>query len=290
MKLRYVLVATSLLALSGCKNLQTVQALSATLVTASSSLDSVSNELTSTCIRQEQFNPALQCADSEKSTKGLIATDTLLTTYFSALGDAAGAQSFTVKTGLDNLTASVSAIPGINQGQVSAASGLAETIATLFTEAAREKALRTMIDQGVPQAKTLVAMLGNRVPHSLSTSLRAEQDALTSQFVTYAEGSLGPDPAARCVEGPKSVDFPKGANLLLALEYCHRLQTIQAKQAAIASYQGALGNINAALDTLASSKSDLTAEQLVLKLRDDVSQLKTNLDAVNTAFGKGGGK
>ena len=91
MKLRYVLVATSLLALSGCKNLQTVQALSATLVTASSSLDSVSNELTSTCIRQEQFNPALQCAGSEKSTKGLIATDTLLTTYFSALGDAAGA-------------------------------------------------------------------------------------------------------------------------------------------------------------------------------------------------------
>jgi hypothetical protein len=291
MRLRYILLASCLVALGGCKNLQTVQSLSAQLVSASKGLDSVGREIGASCVRMEQFNPAAQCADSVAASKGVVATDKLLVAYFAALGQAAGAQSFTVQPGLDSLVASVSAIPGINPTEVTAASGLAGVIATFFTEAARENALRDMIDNGVPHAKALVTMLGARVPHALNTELSAEQDSLTSQFVFYANGALGAKPEDRCVSGgPRSADFSSGATFLLALEYCHRLTRIQAKQAAVTNYQSALKNIGDALDTLRSSKSDLTGAQLVVQLIGDVGQLDSNVEAVQQAFSSGGGE
>jgi hypothetical protein len=290
MRWRYLILAGGLLALGGCKNLQTVESLSATLVSASKSLDSVSGELEASCVRQQQFNPALQCTDPAQASKGLEATDALLEAYFSALGEAAGAKSFTVKSGLDSLSGSVSAIPGIDTQEVKAASGLAEVIATLFTEGAREKTLRNMIDNGAPHAKALVAMLRTRVPRALETSLAAEQDALTSQFDRYLNGALGSNPEGRCASGPRSADFGAGSNFLIALEYCRRLTDVQSKRAAISSYQDSLTNIDSSLDTLASSKSDLTAEQLVEQLRDTVNKLKANTAAVQKAFSNGDAK
>src|SRR5205823_5409685 len=105
-----------------------------------------------------------------KTSQGLVAADKLLTAYFSALGDAAGAQNFTVKSGLSDFTTSVAGIPGIDKSQVQAASGLAQVIATLFTERAREKTLRDMIDNGVPHAKGVVTILADHVPHALDTT------------------------------------------------------------------------------------------------------------------------
>ena len=290
MKPNLTWLAVAILALSGCKNLDTVEALSGTLVAASKSLDSVAEDLEGSCIRTRQFNPKIDCASSARASKGLVAADKLLVAYFRAIGDVADAHNFTVKPGLGDLVTSVEGIPGIDTAKVDAASGLAGLIAKAFTENARQRALHRLIEEGVPRAKSLVALLAERVPHALDTDLNAEQDNVDSQFVAYATESFGTPPNAMCEGGPKSFAFKSGPNFLVALEYCKRTNGIADKRAAIKNYQQALENIDDSLDALNSSKSDLSTIQLLGKVRDSVDQLKTNVEAVKKAFGEGNPK
>jgi hypothetical protein len=287
---RYILLVGSVLALVGCKNLQTVQSLSATLVSASQSLDLVSGEIKASCIRHRQFDSQEECGDQTKTSEGLLAADQLLGRYFTALGDAAGGKPADPAAGLEDLKASVDAIPKINTSEVDAAAGLAETIASAITLGAREKAVRDLIDRGGPHAKAVVAMLKARVPRALNTALDGEQTSLSSKFIGYTGNAFGRDLKDSCANGPSVADFPSGLNFLLALEYCRRNSAISAKQAAVKDYLAALDNIDKTLDVLASSKSDLTATQLIGQLRDQVGALKTNIEAVQAAFAQGAGK
>lgn len=288
MRPRAIVVLPLALALGACTNLAAVKTLSTKLLAASDSWNAVGGELKASCERQQQFNPALaSCATEAAASAGLVAMNGVLTSYFSALGDAAGDQNFTVQPGLDALTKSVGAIPGINAAEVTATSGLAGLLLRLATEAAREKTLRALIGEGVPLAKQLLTALDRTVPRSLQISLSAERDQMTARFADYiqrAGGAVAADPAAMCAKGPRAADYPVGSNFLLALEYCRRENDVQAKLESVTAYRKSLASAQDALDALASSKTKLGAKALIAKLYQVGKDLDTNIKAVSKAF------
>jgi hypothetical protein len=291
MRSRVALALPLILALGGCTDLAAVSMLSTKLVTASASWDAVGGELKASCERQQQFNPALTSCDTEAAASaGLVALNTVLTQYFTALGDAANTKSFTVQPGIDALAKSAGAIPGINAAEVSATSGLASLLIRLGTEAAREKTLRALIDEGAPLSKQLLTALDRTVPQSLQTALGAERDQMTAAFAIYIQQGgdrMGTDPAAMCAKGPRAADFHAGANFMLALEYCQRVGALQAKLDSVGAYRKSLASAQAALDELASSKTQLGAQALITKLGQIGKDLDTNIKAVAKAFGGG---
>jgi hypothetical protein len=117
----------------------------------------------------------------------------------------------------------VSAIPGINQEQVTAVSCLVSLLARLAVERLREDTLRELIGDGGPAAKTVVDGLSELVVPRLKSRLGAERTQLAGYFakaILDQRDTVGPDAEALCVGSAASKFSSTG--FLLTQEYCKR--------------------------------------------------------------------
>lgn len=285
--MKRIALAICIFALPGCTDLRAVGDISLRLKAASASWNDVGNEITASCERERTINPALSDCDLEnKASSGLAGANAVLANYFRALGDAANESNFTIQPGLDSTTTSVANIPGINQDQVKAASGIFSLLAHLTTEKLRENTLRDLISHGAPPTQIVVRGLDDLVVPRLTRRLDTEKFQLTAQFSRWigAQGDrVGPDPSSFC-SGSGAAQF-SGTGYLLVLEYCRRLGVIDARAKALLDYQTSLHQADQALAELQSSKTKLKSKALAQQLYKVGVDLDTKVAAVRKAFG-----
>jgi hypothetical protein len=288
------MAAPVVLALGACTSLEAVKGASAKLVGASKSWGAVAQELDATCERQMQFNPALtDCQSAKDASKRLGDANAVLTAYFQALADAASDQNFTIQPGLDAAAKSAAAIPGLDKDEASAAADLVSLLGQWATAALRERALRHLIEGGVPPSERLIAVMDHNVVHALRTDLATERDQLDATFLGYvypAGGRRASELQALCPAGPRAYDFRDSQAFLAALEYCRRAADLKAKSEAVDDYQKSLAAAQATLADLASSKSRLKSKELATQLYNMGKALDAKVEAVSKAFSKEQGR
>ena len=281
--------ATAMLvcALAGCTDLTAVRSISSQLTAASSNWGDVGADIAGSCQRELAINPMLEdCKLETAASQGLLAANAVLRDYFTALTAAATETNFTVQPGLDNVTASVAAIPGVNQGQVQAVSGLVSLLARLAVEKMREDTLRELIGDGGPAAQTVVDGLGQLVVPRLKSRLEAERTQLAGYFgkaILAQHDAIGSDPEALCAGAAASKFSPTG--FLLTQEYCKRLAVLDKRQKALEDYDASLKAASRALTELQSSKTRLKTKALAQKLYAIGSELDQSVAAIRKAFG-----
>lgn len=286
MKSKRVVAWFCCLVLAGCADLGAVKDISTRLAASSRSWDDVSGDIAGSCQRERVLNPALiDCQLEDKASKGLMAADRVLTEYFSALFAAANESNFTVKPGLDALTGSVGSIPGIDQAQVKAASGLISLIAKLATEQMREETLRDLIGNGGPAAQTLVDGLSQLVVPRLKARLSSERTQLAGYFaqaILAQRDAIGDDVDAICA-GSQASRF-SAVGFLLTQEYCQRVAVVAKRQQALDDYGASLSSASKALVELQSSSAQLKAKDVIRKLYEIGRELDDSLAVVRKAF------
>lgn len=286
MRLRRILIFATPLLLVSCRDLDAVSSLSTRLVTASSSWDAVGQALSDSCKRTSEFNPQLDCTQDVAASEGIAAADQILRNYFSALGDAANGQNFSIQPGLDDLAGSVGKIPGIDGAKVDAAKGLAGFLTSLITEADRQRAIRDLIAQ-TPKARMVTSALEGTVSTAAATTLASERIELGRVFKVYILSAGTALPAGQIEDmckdpGPRSTNFT-GPTFLMAVEYCRRLDVIDAQTKALASYDASLKVADQALDELQSSQSELRGKALISHLYGMGKQLDADIAAMQSS-------
>jgi len=271
---------------SGCADMSAVRDISARLTKATSSWNDVGNEIAGSCLRETSLNPMLSSCEAERrSTEGVVAANKVLNAYFKALTDAANDSNFTIQPGLEAATKSIAAIPDIKKERVDAVSGLIGFLAQLATGAMREDVLRQLIDRGAPNAKSVIDGLDEVLGLPLLGRLDTEKTYLTAIYVKQIrdqKDNVEGAPADLC-KGSKAAGF-SGAGFLLAQDYCRRLGVIEAREKAVADYQGSLKDASAALTELQSSKAKLKSKNLAKQLYKIGSDLDDKIDAIDKAF------
>jgi hypothetical protein len=282
---RFVIIS-SLILVSGCSDLSAINGISTRLSNASSGWNDVGNEIASSCQRELRLNPELKnCAAEEAASKGLIASNRILKSYFSALASAANGENFAVDPGLNAAAESVGKIPGINQEQTSAVFGIVGLLARMATESMREKTIRDLIESGAPAAKTTIKGLDDLVVSRLYGRLESEADQLTGKYAIWigATGSsVGAEPKSLC-KGSDAAAF-NGTGFLLVQDYCTRLGIIEGRKAALVDYQQSLRAAEKALTELQSSKTKLKASDLAKRLYSLGSELDEKITNIRKAF------
>lgn len=275
------------LALPGCMSLEAVRDASIKLTAASDSWRDVGDEFAASCARERLLNPTLvDCALERRASEGVAGATTILQTYFTALADAADEANFDVQPGLDDATASVANVPGINADRVKAASGLVSLLLRFANQALRERTLRELIGTGGPAAQSLIRGIDEIVGTALAGRLGTERTQLTGQFgrlILAQRDPVGPDPAALCT-GPAAARF-SGTGFLLAIEYCRRAAVLDERTAALRTFRESLGTADKLLADLQSSRSKLKTKDLARRLHAMVRDLDEQLAAVRKAFG-----
>ena len=286
--MKRIAIAASVLALAGCTDLSAVRDISSRLTVASKNWNDVSGDIAASCERERTLNPFLtDCVEQVKASTGLVAADDVLGGYFKALSSAATESNFSLQPGLDAATGSVSGIPGIDQGQVKAVSGLIGLLVKLAAEKMREDTLKELIGDGAPAAQQILdGLLRQIVVPRLRSRLDAEQSNLSGYFVT-AIGRLG-DPVgldlpAVC-SGSLASKF-SSSGFLLTREYCKRLAVLTVRRSALEDYDASLASASTALTELQSSKTKLKAKALAQKLYAIGTELDEKVAAVRKAFG-----
>lgn len=286
--MKHIAIAASVLALAGCTDLTAVRDISSRLTVASKNWNDVSGDIAGSCERELTLNPRLiDCVNEVKASAGLVAANGVLGSFFEALFSAATESNFSVQPGLDAATDSVSAIPGIDQGQVTAVSGLIGLLVKLAAEKMREDTLKGLIGDGAPPAQQILdGLLRKIVVPRLKSRLDAEQSNVSSYFVTaisLSGDSIGPDLPAIC-SGSVASKF-SSSGFLLTLEYCKRTAVLTERRRALEDYDSSLASASKALTELQSSKTKLKAKALAQKLYAIGTELDEKVAAVRKAFG-----
>ncbi|MBI1179689.1 MAG: hypothetical protein GC201_03970 [Alphaproteobacteria bacterium] len=262
-----------------------VRTISTKLQAASSTWNDVGGDFLGSCRREQQTNPALaDCVLEKQASDGIAALNGTLSSYFKALGDAAADTSFTVQPGLDKATASAAKIPGIDANQVKAVSGLVGLLARLATESMRESTVSSLIDDGAPHARTLVDALNRLVVANLTSRLVTERTQLIGR--AHSEISSGPNaslPLDTLCKGSNAAGL-NGAEYLLALEFCRRLDVVDGRLKALDDYKASLLKADAALAELQSNKTKLKGKALLASLYKLGTDLDASIGAVRKAF------
>lgn len=278
------------LTLVACTNLESVQTASKSLVAASQSWNGPSAELKDSCVRQSQFNPLVKCDGASAVVKHITDANGILTKYFEALGETAADKNFTVQPGLDAAEASALKIPKIDAEQTKAVSALAKLLAGWATRAARENAIRVLIEDGVPPAIKVIDALNDHVAGNIVVVLNSEAREQEARFSEYVFGrqvsskdmrKLCPNPPAYELDGPK---------FLAAVEYCRRLVIIQAKYEAIKAYKASLASAKTTLADLNSAKSRLNEKEIAEQLYKDAKDLNAKVEGITKAYASEGVK
>lgn len=289
---RGVLVSLISISLAGCSNLEAIRNISSNLTTASASWNEVATEVLESCRREQVFNTSAILSDcdlEERASKGLVAANGVLRSYFAALNAAATESNFTIDPGLNAVGSSVGNIPGINQSQVQSVTGLFTFLTDIATTALRERTIRELISEGAPSAQNIISAMDELVVDRLIGRLDTEQTQLTSTFAGWlqAEQITLPDaPSSMCAVGnaPKVDNATGGTAFLLIQEYCQRIKTIEARMKAVSDYQTSLEKASAAITELQSPGVKLESDELAERLQTIGSDLRENITSLQAAF------
>jgi hypothetical protein len=278
------------LTLVGCTSLEAVKTASTSLVTASRSWNGPPKELNDACVRQSQFNPSTNCADAPEVVKHITDANSILTQYFVALGEVASDKNFTVQPGLDAAEASALKIPKINAEQTKAVSAVVKLLTGWATRAAREKAIRGLIEDGAPPATKVIDALNEHVAGDIVIVLNGEAREQEARFSDYIFGRQVPSDDMRALCPNPPAHRLSGQQFLAAAEYCRRRAVMQGKYEAIEAYKGSLASAKTTLADLNSAKSRLTDKEIVKLLYKDAKDLNDKVEGITKAYTAEGAK
>lgn len=272
--------------LAGCTDLSAVREISSDLTKASSAWDDVAADLRGSCQREILLNPDIEtCERAQKASEGVIAANKVLGAYFTALANLANDDSFSIQTGLDTATTSVSKIRDIDTDQVEAVSGLFGLLVDLAATHMQQEALSIAIEHGAPNATTIIEAMDKIVATPLQQRLQSEKTHMAALYTAKIRQQGDPVNAAPdSLCNASTASTFSGTGFLLVKDYCSHQLVIEAREKALAAYRASLADATEALTALTSSKADLDARDLAKQLFKIGFDLNDKISAVEKAF------
>ncbi|ATC23822.1 hypothetical protein CVUC_02430 [Caulobacter vibrioides] len=214
----------------------------------------------------------------------------ILTQYFQALGDVAADKNFTVQPGLEAAEASALKIPKINADQAKAVSGVVKLLTGWATRAARERAIRNLIEDGAPPAIMVIDALREHVADDIVIVLNGEAREQEARFSDYIFGrQVASDKIQALCPNPPAYEL-SGQQFLVAAEYCRRMMVLKGKYDAVEAYKKSLASAKTTLEDLNSAKSRLTDKEVVKLLYKDAKDLNDKVEGITKAYAAEGAK
>jgi hypothetical protein len=273
--------------ITGCTNFQAVNTAAGQLVSAASTWDSFADEFQASCIRRNQVSDVTSdCSQEKKDTTSLKAADKILSAYFTALQQVSKTQSFSVDSGISNLSNSIQSIPGANPSQIKAASGLATFLADIATKGIEERTIDILISNSSKAVDTINVLNTIVAPQLLNIYRREKTEALAtfSSYILKSGESAEPLKSIDC-SSFSTHSFNSGNSYLLAQAYCSKISPLEKKISALnSSYKSSLNTSKSILDEMEKGKDNLGAKDFADQLISEVSNLKSNIDNINQAF------
>jgi len=245
LSLRIVAVATFLLALNGCVNLDDAAGLSKLSGEARVSLPRVSNDVAGTCARQNTLfentptaerpsaAQAQDCKPYQEIADHLAKDENVLADYFDALGKLASNQPLSYDATIDaNVSATRlnSALPANTAAAGNDAQSILKSLADAATKGYREKQLGKLIAQNDAAIQSLTQALKKVITADYALLLSNEEVSLD----TFYKGPMaGAQPTERLTL------------ILVQRQYAHDKSAMQSRKDNIAAYSKIMDDISA---------------------------------------------
>jgi len=229
-----------------------------------------------------EFNPnfsfdqtaiASACKAPQETTERLTKTYAVLTAYVTALDKLAGGKPPTYDT---NIKGAVAAIPGLSSTQQTAATNLTSLIADLVDKHYRQREAAKAIHQAQPWVHELSVMLKDQLPLLVNQRLNNELDSLGSLYRDAARFRVKNDPN----KPPIEVTDP----ILVTAAFADKKVTVQQEKDAIAAFEAIFVKIDQGHTALDNSREKLFDKSTIQQLFQTASDIKNDVDAVESAF------
>jgi hypothetical protein len=278
LSLRLVAVATLLLALDGCVNLDDAAGLSKLSDEARISLPRVSNDVAGTCARQNILfentpsaerppnEQAQDCKPYREIADHLAKDENVLADYFDALGKLASNQPMGYDATIETNVAATGANSALSANAIAAgndAQSILKSLADAATKGYREKQLGQLIQQTDPAIQSLTQSLKKVITVNYATLLSNEELSLDTFY-----------------QGPMASAQPNErlALILVQRQYAQDKTALQSRKDDIAAYGKIMDDI-AALHTKLKQEADKKASivEICKQVRPIVLSLKAAL-------------
>jgi hypothetical protein len=195
----------------------------------------------------------------------------VLTEYISTLDKLAGGNTPTFDR---NIQAAASAIPGLNSTGQQAASGLATVIADLALKHYRQKEAAKAIHQAQPFVHTLTELLKDQLPPFFEVQLKDELDSYGSLHQRIARFRVG---------GATDSTSP----ILVTASFAQQKAAVEQQREALKAFVAIIRMIDEGHTALDRNRNKLFDPSTIQELFQTASAIKTQVEAVETAFKAG---
>jgi hypothetical protein len=274
--LRIVAVATFLLALNGCVNLDDAAGLSKLATDARISLPRVSNDVAGTCARQNTLfentptaerppaSQAQDCKPYQEIADHLAKDENVLADYFDALGKLASNQPMGYEAAIDaNVTATRtnSALSANTMAAGNDAQSILKSLADAATRGYREKQLAQLIQQNDPAIQSLTQALKKVITVDYALLLSNEELGLDT---FYQSPMVSAKPNERLTL------------ILVQRQYAHDKSALQSRKDNIVAYGRIMDDISALHGKL---KEEAALKASIVEICKQVRPLVLSLNA-----------
>jgi hypothetical protein len=276
LSLRIVAVATFLLALNGCVNLDDAAGLSKLSDEARISLPRVSNDVAGTCARQNTLfentppterPPAAQaqdCKPYQQIADHLDKDESVLAGYFDALGKLASNQPMSYDAAIaENVTytGTNTSLSANTASAGNAAQSILKSLADAVTKGYREKQLAQLIQQNDTAIQSLTQALKKVITVDYALLLSNEELSLDTFY-------QGPMASAQPTE--------RLTLILVQRQYAHDKSAMQSRKDNIAAYSQIMDDISALHSKL---KQEAASKASIVEICKQVRPLVLSLNA-----------
>jgi hypothetical protein len=276
LSLRIVAVATFLLALNGCVNLDDAAGLSKLSDEARISLPRVSNDVGGTCARQNTLfentppterppaEQAQDCKPYQEIADHLDKDESVLAGYFDALGKLASNQPMSYDAAIaENVTytGTNTSLSANTASAGNAAQSILKSLADAVTKGYREKQLAQLIQQNDPAIQSLTQALKKVITVDYALLLSNEELSLDTFY-------QGPMASAQPTE--------RLTLILVQRQYAHDKSAMQSRKDNIAAYGRIMDDISALHGKL---KEEAARKASIVEICKQVRPLVLSLNA-----------
>jgi hypothetical protein len=219
----------------------------------------------------DQARIAEVCKLARETSERLTKVYAVLTEYISTLDKLAGGNAPTFD---QNIQAVAGAIPGLNSAQQQAASGLATVIADLVLKHYRQKEAAKAIHQAQPFVHTLTELLRDQLPPFFEVQLKDELDSYRSLHQGIARFRVG---------GTTDSTSP----ILVTASFAQQKAAIEQQREALKASVAIIGKMDEGHTALDKNRNKLFDKSTIQELFQTASAIKTQVEAVETAFKAG---
>jgi hypothetical protein len=274
--LRIAAVATFLLAINGCVNLDDAAGLSKLSGEARISLPRVSNDVAGTCARQNilfentpraERPPAAQaqdCKPYQEIADHLAKDESVLADYFDALGKLASNEPMSYDATIDANVTATGANTALSANTAAAgndAQSILKSLADAVTGGYREKQLGQLIQQNDPAIQSLTQALKKVVAVDYALLLSNEEVSMDNFY-----------------QGPMASAQPSERLTLILVQrqYAHDKTALQSRKDNIAAYGRVMDDISALHSKL---KQEATRKASIVEICKQIRPLVLSLNA-----------